>query len=208
MKFTFRFLIVFVLAVAMFSQHASASAVSMFKFKGLGANASFESLDPSGCILTRVDLFTAEAMIQSPPGRKAPFSSMNLFLSQYDVCTDTPLLAAEGVKDLAEPDLQISSKLAGATLNTTITMLDSLTGNTFDLSVDLSWTGIGPLRREHSGFHFGDRECRINSRFKGTFRGAEAFGTVSDGVTNFTPEFSIAADLISSNSRDMTIGCT
>jgi len=207
MKTVFRFLAILSLALIALGMPTSASAASMFKFRGLGANASFESVDASGCILSRLDVFTAEAMIQSPPGRREPFSSTSIFLSQYNMCTDTQLLAAEGVKDLAEPDLQISSRLQGATLNTTITMFDTLTGNTFDLSVDLSWLGVGPSSRQHSSFHFGDKVCRIISRFKGTFRGAEASGTVSDGVTNFTPETSFAGELISSNSKDMSIGC-
>lgn len=110
MKAAYRILAIFVLYLATISQHTTASAVEMFKFKGLGANASFSSVDPSGCILTNVYVFTAEAMIKVHPGRQGPFSSVNIFLSQHDLCTDTPLLAAEGVADLAEPDLQISSK--------------------------------------------------------------------------------------------------
>lgn len=207
MKTVFRFLAILSLALAALGQPTSASAVSMFKFKGLSANTSFDSVDASGCILSRLDVFTTEAMIQSPPGRRAPQSSTAIFLSQYDLCTDMLLLAAEGVKDLAEPDLQISSRLDSATLNTTITMFDTLTGDTFDLSVDLSWLGVGPTSRQHSSFRFGDKVCRFTSRFKGTFRGAVATGTVTDGVTNFTPQNSFAGELISSNSRDMSIGC-
>lgn len=207
MKTVLRSLAILVLALAAFGRPADASAVSMFKFKGLGANASFSSVDPSGCILTSVDVFTAEATIQSPPGTRAPFSSTNIYLSRYDLCTDTLLLAAEGVKDLAEPELQISSRLQRASLNTTITMFDTRTGAPLDLSVSLSWLGVGSTSRQHSGFHFGDQVCRVVSRFKGTFRGAEVSGTVSDGVTNFTPEVSVGASLVSSNSRDMSIGC-
>ena len=207
MKAAYRILAIFVLTLATFSQHTSASAVEMFKFKGLGANASFSSVDSSGCILTNVDVFTAEAMIKVHPGRRGPFSSVNIFLSQHDLCTDTPLLAAEGVADLAQADLQISSKLHSATLNTTVTVLDSLTGNSFDVAIDLAWTGIAPVTREHSNFHFGDQTCRFHSRFKGTFRASETSGSVSDGTLNFTPEPSIGALLVSSNSKDMAIGC-
>jgi len=212
MRTVFKLLAIFVLALAALGQSSTAQAnglrsVSMFKFKGLSANTSFDSVDTSGFILSNLDVFTTEAMIQFSPGKKAPQSSTAIFLSQYNLCTDTLLLAAEGVKDLAEPDLQISSKLQGATLNTTITMFDMLTGNTFDLSVDLSFLGVGPSSQQHSNIRFGDKVCRVISRFKGTFLVAEVAGTVSDGVTNFTPQSSFAGELISSKSRDMSIGC-
>jgi hypothetical protein len=179
----------------------------MFKFRGLGANASFSSIDHSGCIQTNVDVFTAEAILQTPPGRGTPFSSVNLFISRHDLCTGTPLLAAEGVADLAEADLQIDSMLNWATLNTTISMLDSLTGNTFDIFVNLNWTGVVPVTREQTNIHFGDQDCRVLNHGVGTFRGSEALGSVSDGMENLTPEGSLGALLIRSNSREISVGC-
>jgi len=213
MRTVFKLLAIVALTLAALGQSSTAQAdgrrsVNMFKFKGLSANTSFESVDASGCILSRLDVFTAEAMVQNPPGRRAPFSGTSIFLSQYDQCTDTLLLAAEGITDLAEPDLQISPRLDSATLNTTVTMFDTLTGNTFDLSVDLSWVGVGPSSRQHSSFRFGDKDCRVISRFKGTILVAEVSGTVTDGVTNFTPQSSFYGELISSQNRDMIFGCT
>lgn len=205
MKSLIKLITVLSLALATFSQHFTASALDMFKFRGLGANASFSTVD--GCIQTNVDVFTAEAFIQVFPGNVDPFSSVNIFISQYDLCEDIQLLAAEGVADLAEPDLQISSKLNQATLNTTVNVLDSLTGNTFDVSVSLAWTGIGPVNHERLNFHFRDQTCLTHTRSKGTFRDAEVMGSVSNGITNFTPELSLGANLISSNSGDMSIGC-
>jgi hypothetical protein len=207
MKPMIRLIAILVLIMAIFSQSSTASAVSMFKFRGLGTNASFSSIDLSGCIQTNVDVFTAEAILQTPPGRGIPFSSVNLFISQHDLCTGIELLAAEGVADLAEPDLQIDSKLSWAVLNTTISMLDSLTGNTFDIFVNLNWTGVVPVTRDHTNMHFGDQDCRVLNHGVGTFRGSEASGSVSDGRNNLTPEPSLGALLIRSNSRDLSIGC-
>jgi hypothetical protein len=212
MRTFFKLLAIVALTLAALGQASTAQAtglrpVSMFKFKGLSANTSFDSFDTSGCILSSLDVFTTEGMVGFSPGKKAPQSSTAIFLSQYDLCTDTLLLAAEGVTDLAEPDLQISPRLDSATLNTTVTMFDTLTGNTFDLSVDLSWVGVGPSSRQHSSFRFGDKDCRVISRFKGTVLVAEVSGTVTDGVTNFTPQSSFYGELISSHSREMSIGC-
>jgi hypothetical protein len=204
MKYMIKLLAILALLLATFSEHSTASAIGMFKFKGLGANASFSSID--GCIRTNVDIFTAEAVRQTIPARREPFSSVTLYISQYNECESIELLAAEGVKELAESDLQISSKLEWAALNTTVTV-QTLTGNTFDVSIDLTWTGIAPVTREHINFQLGDKTCRTHSRGRATMRAAETIGSVSDGTMNFTPQPSLGANLISSNSAEMSIGC-
>ncbi len=205
MKFKFNLLTVLTLLLATFSQHSTAMAIGMFKFRGLGANASFSSLD--GCIRTNVDVFTAEATLQTIPSRRIPFSSVDLFIAQYDECQNIQLLAVEGVADLGEPDLQISPKLEWATLHTTVTVRDALTNESFDVSVNLTWADIAPVTREHILFHFGDNTCQTHSRHIATFRAAEATGSISDGTTNFAPEPSLGANLISSNSAEMSIDC-
>jgi hypothetical protein len=205
-KPTYKPLVLFTLLVMILSQYSPASAASIFKFRGLGANASFSSIE--GCIQTNVDVFTAEATIQVPPGRGSPFSSVNIYISQRDLCNNTQLLLAEGVTDLAEPELQISSKLISATLNTQVSMQDYLTGNVFDVTIDLAWTGVVPVTREHYNIHYGDKACKVYDRGTAVFRGSEAIATVSDGTTIFTPEPSAGAVLIRSNSANMSIGCT
>ena len=205
MKSTIKLITGLSLILATFGQHSTASALGMFKFRGLGANASFSTIN--GCIQTNVNVFTAEAFIQVFLGNVDPFSSVNIFISQYDVCQETQLLAAEGVADLAEPDLEISKKLDQATLNAAVNVLDSLTGSTFDVSISLDWTGIGPVNHERLNFHFRDRPCLTHTRSKAGFRDAEVTGSVSDGITNFTPERSLGANLISSNGSEMVIHC-
>jgi hypothetical protein len=205
MKYMIKLLAILALLLAAFSEHSTASAIGMFKFKGLGANASFSSID--GCIRTNVDVFTAEAVRQTIPASREPFSSVTLYISQYNECESIELLAAEGVKELAGSDLQISSKLEWAALNTTVTIQDSLTGDRFDVSIDLTWTGIAPVTREHVNFQLGDKTCRTHSRGRATMRAAETIGSVSNGTTNFTPQPSLGANLISSNSAEMSIGC-
>ena len=207
MKTKMKYLTLMILALAIVGQTTNAFAVSMFRFKGLGANASFSSMDASGCIRTNVDVFTAEAMLHSPPGQKGPFTSVDLYFSQYNLCTETALIAAEGIADLADPDLQIDAKLNSASLHTTLTMLDSLTGQPFDLYVDLTWTATVPATREHPNIHYGDKDCKVLNHGTAILQAADATGTVSDGFTNFTPDPSVGALLVSSNSSDMSIRC-
>ena len=205
MRLKFRLLLIFTLVLMIFGQHQTALAVNMFKFKGQVANASFSSVD--GCIQTIVGLFAVEAAVQDHPDRRGPYSSVNIFMSQYDLCTSTQVLVAQGVADLAEEAFQIDPKLEWARLITTVTLRDRQTANTFDITIDLAWTGIAPVTRQHNNIHFGDEECKVHSRFVGRFRESEAIGTVTNGITNFARESSMDALLISSNSSEMVIGC-
>ena len=207
MKTKIQILTSLALTIVLFGQHSTASAVNMYNFRGLGTTASFSRVE--GCLRTNVDVFTAEAILQTSPGSGDPYSSVNVFINQHDFCTDpeTQVLAAEGVIDLAEADLETDPKLNWATLNTTMSVTNALTGNLFDISINLTWTASAPVTREHSVLHENTPGCIHVNRFVGTFRAAEASGSVSDSTTNFTPEHSLGALLVSSKSADMSIDC-
>lgn len=205
MKTTIKLLVVLALAFATFSQHTTASAGDIFKFKGQGAQAYFSSTD--GCVTTDVFVFANDGKFQSPPGPGSPSSGTFLAISQYDWCNDELLLAADGFADLAAGDFEVSRQLSSATLNATVTMYNYLTDSTFDVFVDLTWTGSGPLFRQMSNSHFQFPGCKINERFRGTFRSAVASGSVSDGWTNFAPEPSVWAEMFSTQSGSVFVGC-
>jgi hypothetical protein len=76
------------------------------------------------------------------------------------------------------------------------------------VSVDLTWTAVGPLIRYHDVTHSREPGCKINSHLTGYSRPAEASGTISDGTTNFTPYVSSWANLDLVRSGTVTIGCT
>jgi hypothetical protein len=211
MKTTIKLLAVIALVLVAFGQHSTASAGGgaggIDYFKSKGANALFSSTDPSGCIVTDVFVFAGEEVFQSPPGPRSAAPRASLFISQYDFCTGTQLLAADGFALLADSDLQVSSKLESATLNATVNVFDFVSGTSFDVFVDLTWTGIGPLSRQNSHSHFHSPGCTFNNHSNGTFRSAEASGSVSDGATNFTPEPSLGIDIFSVKGGSVTIGC-
>jgi hypothetical protein len=205
MRTTIKLLAVLALALTTFMQHSTASAATVFKFRGETASAFFSSTD--GCIATDVFISATEGVSQNPPGKGDPISQAFIFISQYNFCTDTLLLNAEGFALLSNADFDVSGKLDLATLNTTINVFDFVSNTSFDIFIDLTWTGIGPLSRQSNNSHFNTPGCKIHSRFRGTFRSAEASGTVSDGTTNFTPEPSLGADLGLVKSGDVVIGC-
>lgn len=207
MKTTIKLLVVLALALAAFSQHSSASAGGVFKFRGEGASAIFSSVDTSGCVWTDVYVNADEGIFQSPPGRGGASSGVGLFISQYDSCTGTQLLAAEGFASLGDPDFQVFGRLSSATLSATVNVYDYVSNTSFDIFIDLTWTGTGDVNRQSSHSHFDSPGCKFNSRFIGSFRPAVATGSVSDGLTNYTPDPSLGYDIYSAKSGEVFIGC-
>ncbi|HSF82817.1 MAG TPA: hypothetical protein VLA49_16400 [Anaerolineales bacterium] len=204
MKATIKLLLVFALVLASFSQHSSALAGSNYKFSGDTAEAWFSSLD--GCVYTDVFVWTSDGFNQSPPGPGSASSWADLWISQWDWCTETQLLAAGGGTSLAGPDFQVSGKLDSATLNATVNVYDWVSDSVFDVSVNLTWTGVGGLSSGSSNSHYNSPGCKIHSRSRGTWRSAEVSGSVWDGATNFTPD-PFGGNIYSVKEGGLSIGC-
>ena len=211
MKATFKLLAVLALMLATFSQHTTVSAGGggAFNFRGPSALASFSSTDPSSCIVTDVFVIASDAVFQGEPGPSTVLSFASVTISKYNACTDTQLLFAYGsASPLTKADFQVSKTLDSATLNVIANVFDERSGKTFDVNVNLSWTGAGLITRQESNTHFHSPGCFINSRSNGTFRSAEVSGSISDGVTNFTPAPSLDANIASVKSGNVVIGCS
>jgi hypothetical protein len=183
-----------------------AQAGSIFHFSGKNAQAFFTSLDSTNCVETDVFVFAEDTKFQQPPGRGSPESDANLGISKYDSCTQTQLINAFGFAFLGPTDLQIVRTLGSATLNTTIDVFDSVSGNSFSVSVSLTWTAFGVPTLENFHDFFKTQGFIVDEHFHGTTRAANASGTVSDGTTNFTPQASIDALLASVRSGSVFIG--
>jgi hypothetical protein len=209
MKTTLKLLAIFTLLVVAFGQPAGASAgggTNNGHFRDLGSNAYFYSTDPSGCVVTEVSIFASQHYFQSPPGpgSEGPFASMSIF--QQNVCTGILLLSASGAT-MTDLDFQVDQKLNSATLNATVHVYEGVSPSEFDIFLDLTWTGFGPTSRETVHFHSNSPGCKMKFRSNGLFRSAEASGSVSDGITNFTPEAAVSANLFRTSSGNLTIGC-
>lgn len=195
------------LYVAVFIMPVPASAGGIFKFRGEGASAIFSSVDASGCVWTDVYVNPNEGFSQSPPGPGSPSSGVYMFISRYDSCAGYQLIAAEGFAPLADADFQVFGRLNSASLNAWVDVYDYVSNTSFGVSIDLVWTGTGSINRQSSHSHYDSPGCKFNSRFIGSFRPAVATGSVSDGITNFTPDPSWGYDIYSSKNGEVYIGC-
>ena len=176
--------------------HAASGTTIVFRFHGLSTFASFDSSD--GCIDTSVSVDGHQNTVS-----KQTVSSADIIIEQFNVCTSVLLLGAFGFTSNA--NFQVGKKLVSASLNTTISVTDIVSGNTFPVSVNLTWTSTSAITQEDQTFHFHTKGFTQNGHFNADFRDANALGTVSDGTTNFTPSPSVFAQIMSAKQVVITI---
>jgi hypothetical protein len=191
-------LVAFALVLAALGQPTGASAADIFHFRGQSVDASFASLDPSGCVYTGVDVAAAEQVAQSPPGAGQPSAGLFIHIFQANFCTNTVIHSASASVPLSESELEFRGKLKSATLHTTVSVFDFVSNSFFEVTVDLTWAASSSRTRENTHTNFKFDGCHFNYHFITAYRFADASGTVSDGTANLTPPLSQIAGTISS----------
>ncbi|HEX5941166.1 MAG TPA: hypothetical protein VFY66_02760 [Anaerolineales bacterium] len=186
-----------------FSPPIAALAAESTQYSGMGADAYFSSVD--GCINTDTFVQGLDFQYKKPSGE--PQSYAYLTVSQYNSCTGETLMYVEGLTWVSESDFQVSPKQDTATLTATVTGYDEVSQSNVELSVDLTWTAEGPVTRTKTSNHYKFPGCHINEKFTQMTRTGVAFGSVSDGETNFTPEPSWSASVWEFKSGSVDVGC-
>lgn len=195
MRSAFKSIAALVLLLATFSPQTSASAES-HQFQVQGAEAYFHTTDTSGCIVKAVDLET---------GKEGLYS---IALLHYDICTGTRYVEAYGNKLLTKQELKYQGNLDSLTLVTTVHVTDDIRNLAFDVSINLQWTGEGDITTYQQHYNYSPSPgCHVNLLIKESYRSAIVSGTVSDGVTNYTPEPSTQAELSSGMRVETSQGC-
>jgi hypothetical protein len=176
---------------------AATDKVTVENMRGPLVNAWFTAFDESGCIETDTFVTANRPTDQLLPGRGTTAGIGAVSIFQYDSCTETTLLQAVAqTETLGADDLQFSRQLDFAALHTTLTATNIDTGGTFDITVDVTWLGTSDITRDHSNTNdVYPGGCHVLNRWKGSGRTAAASGSVSDGLTNFTPDASDSAEI-------------
>ena len=202
-----RILVVFVvlgLALSFWTVPAAAQPeIHRFRFRGLSASAAFSSIDDTECILTDVFVSATNGNVKVD-GQPDETTEGFIDISQFDTCTGEQLLAASGFSLLPPDEFVIDQELNQAALDTTFVVDDFVSGATFRVDVSISWSGAGDISTQRSVFYFKSPGVRIFSHVKGTFRDAEAIGTVTGLDTNFTPEPAVFAELANVTNGELT----
>lgn len=167
---------------------AASSKVSVVNLRGPLVNASFTTFDATGCIETDTFVTANQPSYQQLPSKPVTTVVAGVSIYEYDACTDTTILQAAGdTEAFPAGSLQVSKQLDRATLVGTLTLTNIDTNATFDVDVNVAWTGTSAIHRDdvNSNDFYGGG-CHVLDRWKGSGRTAEAAGSVSDGSTNFT----------------------
>jgi hypothetical protein len=188
------------LAVLILAQASAASAASVNveveNLRGPLANAWFSAVDASGCMTTDAFVSATDTTDQHLPGVGVATAIAAVSIFSYDACTGETLLDAVGQReDLGADAFLFSKQLDFAALDTTVTLTDVSTGDTFDVLVDMNWTGTSDITRQHSNTNDVLPGCHVLNRWKGSGRQATAAGVVSRGSINFTSAESDLAEI-------------
>ena len=119
------------------------------------------------------------------PGKPGDGSEVEVFVEQLDTCQDVLLLSAESTTAVSASEFQIDKKLESARLTKTVELTDSFSGNSFDVSVDLTRTATSQPEVTRNRSYIRTAGRISHEQDKGTFREASTAGTVSSGPTNF-----------------------
>jgi hypothetical protein len=199
-----RLLAVFAVAVAALSAPATASAAgnaTVVNVAGDDAYTTFISRSGEGanCIETTVGIVAAHEITQNVPGKPVLVTTAFIRLAE-STCNGTQLREYRGgSRELAKDSFQVSGRLRTANFTTTHFFLENYLAPEepgLFVNVDVTWSGTGPIgenRNTIQNIELGP-DCKLTLQSTGLFRNAPALGTVSDGVTNFTPGPSVEDD--------------
>ena len=156
-----------------------------FQIKDRAANASFSSVDPSGCVETFVFVFGSNETVKAGPGRPATGPLAVVQLSQYDFCNNTLGEFFGFAEDVA---FEVSRKLDQAHLKATVPGFLDETGVEAPAVVDLTWTGAGDTFTQNERSRVKFPGSMLTQTFKGTFRPAQVSGSVTIGKHDFATD--------------------
>lgn len=200
-------LIALVLALALSAAISPAAAKAQtihFSTRGMTGSASFYDLDETGCIETFADVYAVDGRVKQT-GKPAVFSEMFVFLYQYDYCSGLSLLEGFGYTPLAAGDFVINKKVDAAALHTSLSVYDYISGTDLPATVDLIWTGTGGVYQQKYHAQYRTPGFRYNYRSMGTFRQAEASGSLQAAGIEFALSPSGYAELANVKSGEVDI---
>ena len=202
------------LATGLAPGSASAAAPITFTASDATASASFAA-DIDG-VQTSTSVYASDHSFSDLSGT---FEGSDVFVDIFQFDPGNPRNPRDdkfhyfsGYAELTQDQFQILGTLDSASLSAVVNVCEfegkepPPQPNCFDVTVDLTWTGAGALGTSSGKSNSRFDGCRVHSTFSNSFRSAVAEGSISDGVTNFTPNPSDFADLSTFSFKDTFIG--
>lgn len=156
------------------AEEISTQGVTSTRFKGEGAFAYL--YEETECGYTYAEIFVNNAMVKFDKERDSyAFAAVDFF--SYDWCEGSYRSGYAGA-ELNPGEFQIDKKLESATLRKTF-WIDDSEGGSLPLTVDVTWSAEGPLRRVKESEQFKEPGHKFKYRYNGSERDATASGTFS-----------------------------
>lgn len=176
--------VVAALAMSAFLPSLANAEAHQYRASGPGASANFYD-STSGCITTSVGLSVAGGRFTEEGPGPSPAAYLGLFIVEYDLCTgeEGPVLISErsALVPIPVESFQAQGGVGGlrsASLQVTVDAYNEFTGHVDPVTIDLTWTGVGPVTRGHHNENVSYPHIRQISTFLGTQRDATATGSV------------------------------
>lgn len=151
-------------------------------YQGKYAFAYYSGAD--GCIDRDIFIVPVEELYINPPfyGHKATFIDLSIY--HFNVCTGEEI-AGYTLEQIESSDFQIRNDFATATLNTTVTLFNSISSENIELDLNISWTEDSEKRVQPSaGMHLFPSGCRQILRRGDIWRKATVSGSITYNGTN------------------------
>ncbi len=158
--------------------------VEVLNLRDKVVDAEFTTFDSTGCIETHafVVASTASVIATSPP------TTQPLLALSYDVFDNcNTIILRSGFGSTNVIDFSLDGGLTTAHAGATVVVSDDQHGTVFNMYVSLDWAGVGNIRKQQVNEHIVTPGFIFEIASTGSFRDATAAGTVTDGITNFTP---------------------
>jgi hypothetical protein len=161
-------------------------------------DAELITYDSTGCIETDVFVVASSQRVTSvgPPAIFGPLVALSYDVS--DNCNGIILRSGDGSTNFGGGfiDFFLDSGLTSAHAAATVLVTDDQHGTTFNMYVSLDWTGVGDITMQRVNQHLVTPAFSVDIvNAHGSFRNGIARGTVTDGITNFTPAPSTSAEM-------------
>ena len=177
---------------------SSAAEKTQFRAKGALAVVLFDAVD--GCIGTDVFVRAFDGTEREGSGKPTKGAAVDIFVDQFNFCDETLLSSAEGRIAVSAAEFQIDKKIESARLTTTVELTDSVSGHSFNVSMDLIWTATSQPEVVRNRFFIRGPGRTVHEQDRGAFREATTTGTISSAPTNLLQNVTeVFAELLSVN---------
>jgi hypothetical protein len=132
-------------ALLLMAAMALAADSQVFQGSGDFGVSFFESTDASGCVITDVSVSAGTGTIHVVPGGPTTANGLSVFIGQFDTCRQLQLMGALG--GTSNLSFQFARDLSSVRATGTMLIADAVSGTSFVISVDMSWTGFGDSQR-------------------------------------------------------------